>query len=117
MISPPRFQGKLRVRSMTGGTAEHVEADIQAKLADEARGEVRLLRSGSMTTPNASVDRLINGAYGSPERLRDAAALLGEDEQEALALLTRERSVTGAGSCSTPRRSIRWAHDDCHGRP
>ena len=66
-----------------------VEQDIRWQLAAEARGEVRLLRSGSITTPNASVDRLINGAYGSPERLRDAAALLGEDEQEALALLTR----------------------------
>lgn len=67
-----------------------VEADIRAKLAEDARSEVRLLRSGSITTPDASVDRLIDGAYGSPERLRDAAALLDPDgDREALALLTR----------------------------
>ena len=67
-----------------------VEADIRAKLAEEARGAVRLLRSSAITTPEASIGRLITHAYGSPERLRDAAALLDpDDDREALALLTR----------------------------
>ena len=70
-----------------------MEQDIRRKLANEARGEVRLLRSGSITTPNASIDRLIGWAYGSPQRLRDAAALLSEDEQGALALLTRAQRL------------------------
>jgi hypothetical protein len=65
------------------------EQDIRRQLAEQARGEAQLLRSGSITTPNASVHKLIDKAHGSPERLRDAAALLGEEDQEALALLTR----------------------------
>ena len=77
---------------MSGGRRD-VEADIRRKVADEARGEVRLLRFGSITTPNASIDRLIGWAYGSPERLRDAAALSGEDEHEPLALLTRAQRL------------------------
>jgi len=74
---------------MTGGGKRDVEQDIRRKLADEAHGEVRLLRSSSITTPEASIGRLIDRAHGSPERLRDAAALLGNDDREALALLTR----------------------------
>jgi hypothetical protein len=70
-----------------------VEQDIRWRLAEEARGEVRLLRSGALTTPDASVGRLIDRAYGSPERLRGAAALLGEEDQEALALLTRAQRL------------------------
>lgn len=67
-----------------------VEADIRAKLAAEAKGQVRMLRGSSITSPDASIDRLITAAYGSPERLRDAAALLDpEADREALALLTR----------------------------
>jgi len=74
---------------MAGGTRD-VEADIRAKLAELAQLEARMLRSSSITTPDASIDRLIDRAYGSPERLRDAAALLDPDnDREALALLTR----------------------------
>jgi len=75
---------------MTGGGKRDVEQDIRRKLAEEAKGEVRLLRSSSITTPEASIGRLIDQAYGSPERLRDATALLDRDnDREALALLTR----------------------------
>ena len=47
-----------------------------------------MLRASSATTPDAAIDRLIDKAYGSPERLRDAAGLLGDGDQAALALLT-----------------------------
>jgi hypothetical protein len=73
---------------MAGGKRD-VEPELRRQLAEQARREVELLRASSATTPNAAVDRLIDKAYGSPERLRDAAALLGEEDREALALLTR----------------------------
>jgi hypothetical protein len=61
----------------------------------QARGEVRLPRSSAITTPDASIGRLITQAYGSPERLRDAAALLDPDnDREALALLTRAHRLS-----------------------
>ena len=66
-----------------------MEADLREAPAESARLEVRLVRRSSRTTPSAAIDRLIDMAYGSPERLWDAAGLLGEGEQEPLALLTR----------------------------
>lgn len=72
-----------------GGGPEDAEQEIRRQLAELARGEAQLLRSGSIPTPDGALDRLIEKAGGAPERLRDAAALLGPEEQEALALLTR----------------------------
>lgn len=71
------------------GDAGDAEHDIRRQLTEQARGDAHLMRSGSSTTPDGAVDRLISKADGVPERLRDAAALLGEEDQEALALLTR----------------------------
>ena len=73
---------------MTGGRRD-VESDLRDQLAVQAKLEVKLLRASSATTPDAAIDRLIDKAFGDPVRLRDAAALLGEEDQEALALLTR----------------------------
>jgi hypothetical protein len=65
-----------------------VEADLRAKLAESARTFVVLIRR-THTTPEGAVDGLVDGAFGSAERLRDALDLLGEDETEPRALLTR----------------------------
>jgi hypothetical protein len=65
-----------------------VEADLRRKLADSARMFVILIRR-THTTPDAAVDGLVRNAFGSPDRLRDAVDLLGEDEQAPRALLTR----------------------------
>jgi hypothetical protein len=66
-----------------------VEADLRAKLAQSARDFVVLLRRGSVRTSDAAVNQIVDHAFGSPERLRYALDLLGEDEQEPRALLTR----------------------------
>lgn len=50
-----------------------VEADIRVKFGQNARTEVRWLRTSSSTTVDAAIDRLVDTAYGSPDRLRDAA--------------------------------------------
>jgi hypothetical protein len=76
-----------------GGGRRDVEADIRQQLAELAKLEVRLLRASSDTTPDAAIDRLIDKAFGSPERLRDAAGLLGGEDQEALALLARAQRL------------------------
>jgi len=77
---------------MSGGRRD-VESDLRHQLAEQARLEVKLLRASSDSTPNAAIDRLIDRAFGDPVRLRDAAALLGGEDQEALALLTRAQRL------------------------
>jgi hypothetical protein len=73
-----------------GGGRRDVEADIRQQLAEHAKLEVRLLRASSATTPDAAIDRLVDRAFGSPERLLDARELLGDEEdQGARALLLR----------------------------
>lgn len=65
-----------------------VEADLRAKLAQSARDYVIVIRR-THSTADAAVDGLVDKAFGSPERLRDAVELLGGDEQEPRALLIR----------------------------
>jgi len=87
---------------MTGGRRD-VEADIRAKLGRNARTEVRLLRASSDTTVDAAIDRLVGTAYGSPDRLRDAADLLGPEDAAD--------DVEGQGARPLLRRAVRRAAD------
>jgi hypothetical protein len=65
-----------------------VEADLREQLARNVKVYVKLIRS-TQTTVDAALDGLVRESFGSPERLRDAAELLGEDDGEARALLVR----------------------------
>jgi hypothetical protein len=69
------------------------ESELRHQLAEQAKLEVKLLRASSTTTPDAAIGRLIDRAFGDPARLRGAAALLGEKDQEALALLARAQRL------------------------
>ena len=64
-----------------------VEADLRRQLTKSAQAFVVLLSRGQ-TNAEAAVDVLAERAFGSPERLRDAAALLGDEDVSARALLT-----------------------------
>jgi hypothetical protein len=79
--------GDRGVRATLAGMAD-VEADIRAGLAEGAKIYVTLIRR-TLTTADGAVDGLVRKAFGSPDRLRDALDLLGEDDQEPRALLTR----------------------------
>jgi hypothetical protein len=72
---------------MSGGKRD-AEADLRHQLAQSARSFVVLLSRGQ-TKAEAAVDLLAERAFGSSERLRDAAALLGDEDAPARALLTR----------------------------
>jgi hypothetical protein len=76
-----------------------VEQDIRDQLGRDAKIDVKLVRS-TQTTVDAALDGLVREAFGSPERLRDAAELLGEDDGEARALLAR--AVRRAADPSLP---------------
>jgi len=92
---------------MTGGTGDTDEG-LRAKLSLEACTYVNLLRSRTMTT-DAAVDNLIRSALGSPDRLRDAADLLGEDFGEAAALLRRAvRQAADPPPPEPPQHFARW---------
>lgn len=82
-----------------------VEADLRAQLAQSARNFVILLRRGLVATPTAAVEQLAAKAFGSPDRLRDAAALLDDEEQEPRSLLTRAvRYAEDPPAPEAPRR-------------
>jgi hypothetical protein len=80
-----------------------VEADLRRKLAQSARDFVVLLRRGQVATSDAAVNQLAAHAFGSPERLADALELLGEDEHESRALLTRARYAVDPRAPEPPR--------------
>jgi hypothetical protein len=81
-----------------------VEADVRARVAADARAWVRLLRERNTTTPDIAIDRLIDRAFGSPDRLRDAAELLGDEHREARALLVRATRLAADPQPPAPPR-------------
>ena len=92
---------------MTGGTGD-TEEGLWVKLSLDACAYVNLLRSRTTTT-DAAIDNLIRRASGSPDRLRDAADLLGEDFGEAAALLRRAvRRAADPPPPEPPQHFARW---------
>jgi hypothetical protein len=66
-----------------------LEADLRRQLGRDARICVGAVRRGQ-GTHDSVIDYLVDRSFGSPDRLRDAAELLDEDEdQAARALLNR----------------------------
>jgi hypothetical protein len=100
---------------MAGGNRD-VEADLRAGLAESAKTFVILIRR-TLTTPDGAVDGLVSKSLGSPERLRDAVELLGEDDSEARALLVR--AVRRAEDPQPPQAPPPMARPDASrfGRP
>jgi len=88
-----------------------VEADLRRNLAESARTFVLLLRGGDVRTADAAVAQLVDRAFGSAERLRDAPDLLGEAEQAARALLTRAARYAEDPSGPKPPRPPRERPD------
>ena len=92
---------------MTRGTGD-TEEGLRAKLGLDACAYVNLLRSRTTTT-DAAIDSLVRRASGSPDRLRDAADLLGEDFSEAAALLRRAvRRAADPPPLEPPQHFARW---------
>ena len=80
-----------------------VEADLRAKLADSARTFVVLIGRGGRRTPRAWSTAWSAMPSVTPHRLRDAVALLGEDEQAPRAAVPRgplRRGPAGAGAAA-----------------
>jgi len=92
---------------MTGGTGD-VEDGLRARLGLDACDYVNLLRSHTTTT-NAAIEDLVRTAFGSPDRLRDAADLLGDDFGEAAALLRRAvRRAADPPPPQAPQHYAQW---------
>jgi hypothetical protein len=81
-----------------------VETDLRHQLSrDAVIGEAQLRRS-AMTTVDSVLDYLVSRAYGDPERLLDAMDLLGQQDADARALLTRaaRRAADPLGPAAPP---------------
>ena len=80
-----------------------VEADLRRKLAESARTFVVLLQRGLVATPDLALRQLADRAFGSVERLQDAAAMLdNERDGEAKALLVRAARLAANPSPAAP---------------
>jgi len=90
---------------MSGGRRD-VESDIRHLLAGDAKWGVTQLRTTNVTTVDAVLDYLVSRSYSNPQRLLEAHAPLGEEDQgaRARALLLRASRRAADPQPSAPPR-------------
>jgi len=82
--------------------SREVEDLLRRQLALSARTYWTLI-GGGQTTVDGALGSLVRNAFGSAERLRDAAELLGDEDREAKALLIRACYIADPSEPETSR--------------